>query len=177
MRIAVSGSHRVGKTSLAEAIASTLPGYELIPEPYHALQDDGHEFGEMPSVDDFVLQLERSFESIARSGPHATFDRCPLDIVAYLQTHDDAHVFDSGAWSARIREAMAMISLLIAVPIERPDRIAVPPEERGLREEVDERLADLVMDDRLAEGLEVLHVAGSLQGRLAQVLAVVGTGH
>lgn len=60
MRIAISGSHRVGKTSLAEALAVALPGHELLPEPYHALEDEGHEFGEMPSLDDFTLQLERA---------------------------------------------------------------------------------------------------------------------
>ena len=172
MRIAISGTHRVGKTSLAEALVSALPGYELVPEPYYALEEEGHEFGEMPSVDDFVLQLQRSLASVAQSEPNTIFDRCPLDIVAYIQTHQDAHAFDDDAWSSRVREAMAMLSLVVVVPIEQPDRIEVPRDERRLRAAVDERLADLVLDDRFAEDLEVLQVAGSLQSRLLQVLAV-----
>ena len=49
MRIAISGSHVVGKTTLAEALAPALPHYELVPDPYDLLAEDGNEFGEMPS--------------------------------------------------------------------------------------------------------------------------------
>ena len=59
MRIAISGSHRVGKTTLAEALAAELPGYELVPEPYYLLEEDGHVFAAMPSIEDFELQLAR----------------------------------------------------------------------------------------------------------------------
>ena len=44
MRIAISGSHLVGKTSLAEALADTLPRYELFAEPYHLLEEEGYEY-------------------------------------------------------------------------------------------------------------------------------------
>lgn len=170
MRIAISGAHRVGKTSLAEALAALLPSCELVPEPYHALEEEGHAFGEMPSFDDFMLQLERSIESVTQSGPDAIFDRSPLDIVAYLETHEESAAFDIAEWSERVESAMAMLPLLVFVPVESPDRIAVPREERRLRAEVDERLADLVMDSRYTSGVEVLHVAGSLEARVAQVL-------
>ena len=118
MRIAISGSHRVGKTSLAEALASILPGYELASEPYHALEEEGHEFSDMPSLDDFLLQLERSLASLEQSGPNTIFDRCPLDIVAYLQTHEERDAFHLSDSADRIRGAMARLSLLVFVPIE-----------------------------------------------------------
>ena len=49
-------------------------------------------------------------------------------------------------------------------------RTSGPREERRLRAEVDERLADLVTDSRYTPGVEVLHVAGPLEARVAQVL-------
>ena len=171
MRIAISGSHRVGKTSLAEALAAALPGYALVPEPYHALEDEGHEFGEMPSLDDFILQLERSLESLEQSGADTIFDRCPLDIVAYLQTHDEGSAFELPQWSERIREAMTLLTLVVLVPIEQPDRISIPREEHRLRGVVDETLENLVMDGRFAGEIEVLPVAGTLESRLAQAHA------
>jgi predicted ATPase len=170
MRIAISGSHRVGKTSLAEALAANLPGYELVPEPYHALEDEGHEFGEMPSLDDFILQLERSLESIEQSGADAIFDRCPLDILAYLLTHDERGAFDVSVWADRIRDAMSLLALVVVVSVERPDRISVPREEQRLRAEVDDALQDLVLDSRYAGDVEILHVAGTVEHRMAQVL-------
>ena len=90
MRIAICGSHLVGKTTLAQALAGALPGHELVPEPYHLLEEEGYEFTEMPSVDDFERQLERSLSCLQESGANALFDRCPLDILAYLSAHRDA---------------------------------------------------------------------------------------
>lgn len=81
MRIAISGSHLVGKTTLAEALADALPDHQLVPEPYHLLEEEGYEFGEMPSIEDFELQLERSFHCLQESGPAVVFDRCPLDMI------------------------------------------------------------------------------------------------
>ena len=169
MRIAISGTHRVGKTSLAEALASGLPGYELVPEPYHALEDDGHEFGEMPSLDDFILQLERAIASLEQSGVDTIFDRCPLDIVAYLQTHEERGAFDLSEWAVHIHDAMSMLELVVLVPIEQPDRISLSRDERRLRDDVDEVLENLVMDSRYSGDVEVLHVSGPLENRVAQV--------
>jgi predicted ATPase len=173
MRIAISGSHRVGKTSLAEALASALPGYDVVPEPYHALEDEGHQFGDMPSLDDFVLQLERALESLEESGPDTIFDRCPLDIVAYLQTHEESGAFELSRWADRIREAMGMLSLLVVVPIEAPDRMSVSRAEGRLRTAVDESLEDLFTDSALIGDVEILHVAGTLESRVAQVRSCI----
>lgn len=72
MRIGVSGSHRLGKTSLAEALSAALPGHEFVPEPYYLLEEDGYECEEMPSVEDFERQLERSFQSLEEGGADQT---------------------------------------------------------------------------------------------------------
>ena len=48
MKIAISGAHQTGKTSLAEELCMALPGYALLPEPYYQLEEEDCEFPETP---------------------------------------------------------------------------------------------------------------------------------
>jgi hypothetical protein len=173
MRIAISGSHLVGKTTLAEALASALPRYEFVAEPYRLLEEDGHVFAESPSLEDFELQLERSFQCIRDSGPDVVFDRCPLDLLGYLLTHHDADAFDLAAWLPRVREHMARIDVVVFVPIEDPDRVPVPRWEERLRGEVDTILREIVVDDAYGLELDVIEVTGPPAARLRDVVAHV----
>lgn len=163
----------MGKTTLGEALADALPQHRFVPEPYRLLEDEGHEFGEMPSVEDFERQLERSFECLREGGEAVVFDRCPLDIVGYLQAHEDADAFDLDEWMPRLREHVATLDAIVFVPIEAPDRVAVPRSEARFRAEVDAVLRDLVLDDAYGLEVDVIEVAGSLDARLRQVLAHV----
>lgn len=171
MRIAISGSHLVGKTTLAEALAETLTGHELVPEPYYLLEEEGHAFGEMPSLEDFELQLERSIQCVRESGTDVVFDRCPLDILGYLVTHRDADGFQIEDWMPRVREAVATLDLIVFVPIEDPDRVAVPRSGARLRADVDMALRELILDDGGEMEIEVIMVAGTPVARLRAVLA------
>lgn len=173
MRIAISGTHGVGKTTLAEALADALPGYAFVPEPYRLLEDDGYDFAEMPSLDDFEQQLERAIKSLAESGPDTVFDRCPLDIAAYLLTHRDAHGFTLSDWMPRIREALASLDLVVFVPADDPAGPEAPPSGRRLRLRVDEAIAELIADDAFGLARPALTVAGSVDARVRQVLLVV----
>jgi predicted ATPase len=42
MRIAFSGSHRVGKSTLVDRIAEALPTYTAVEEPYYLLEEEGY---------------------------------------------------------------------------------------------------------------------------------------
>lgn len=174
MRIAISGAHRTGKTTLVEELTRALPAYAAVDEPYYLLEEEGHEFAEMPSLEEFELQLERSIQSIAESGEDTVFDRCPTDILAYLLTHDDADGFDVDPWLSRVRRAMHRLDLIVFVPVEHPDRIVVPDaSERRLRRRVDDELRDIVLGDRWELGIDSMEVAGPLHERVRQVLAHV----
>lgn len=174
MRIAVSGTHLVGKTTLAEAMAARLPGHELVPEPYHLLEEEGHEFADMPSIDDFERQLERSLQCLQDCDEDVIFDRCPLDILGYLMTHRDADWFDIARWMPRIEESVTRLDLVVFVPIEHPDRVPVAGAEARLRADVDAVLNDLIADDAQALGFDVITVEGTLDRRLDQVFAHLG---
>jgi AAA domain len=171
MRIAISGGHRVGKTTLAEALANALPRYELVPEPYYLLEEEGHEFAAMPSIEDFELQLTRSLQCVRESGTNAIFDRCPLDILGYLITHREADTFHLADWMPRIRNCIAKLDLIVFVPIEQPERVAVPHSQANLRAEVDAVLRDIIVDDAYGFKVEVITATGTPETRLQQVVA------
>ena len=173
MRIAISGSHRVGKTTLAEALAEALPKHELVPEPYYALEEEGHEFAEQPSLEDFELQLERSLKSLQPRAANRVFDRCPLDMIAYLLAHEDAGAFQLDDWMPRVHQLLPTLDLIVYVPIEQPDRIPVDRSEQCYRDEVDAVLRDIVLDDAYGLDVDVISVAGTEGDRLKQVLSRV----
>lgn len=180
MRIAISGAHRTGKTTLVEELCRSLPSYAAVDEPYHLLEEEGHEFPEMPCLEDFELQLERSIASIAsissttEDEDDRIFDRCPADILAYLITHDEAEGFDLEHWLPLVRNAMERLDLIIFVPIESPDRVTVSePDHAELRRRVDEELREILLEDRWDFGVETLEVTGTPRERVRQVLALV----
>jgi predicted ATPase len=172
MKIAVSGTHCSGKTTLVEELSRALPAYEAIDEPYYLLEEEGHAFAERPGLEDFQILLNRSLECIADSEGDCIFDRCPLDFLAYLLAHDDSERFDVDDWLPRVRSAVEELDLIVFVPIEDPDRMMVPAsEDAGLRRRVDEELREILEEDRWELGVDVLEVTGSSSERARQVLA------
>ncbi|HKU44100.1 MAG TPA: AAA family ATPase [Polyangiales bacterium] len=171
MRIAFCGSHRVGKTTLLEEVAESLSSHETVDEPYYLLEEDGYEHAEPPTLQDFQMQLERSLATLEEGGHDVLFDRCPADVLAYLLTHRDADAFELEEWLDPSREAMQSLDLIVFVPIEEPDRIALPAHEGArLRRRVHEELERMLLDDPYEFGVEVLVVEGELRARRARVL-------
>lgn len=84
MKIAVSGSHAVGKSTLIEEVAATLPGFVVLEEPYIGLLESGYIFEDPLAAGDFEVQLERSLASVAGGGENLMFDRAPADFLAYV---------------------------------------------------------------------------------------------
>ena len=172
MKIAVSGAHRVGKSSLIEELASSLPGYRTLDEPYHLLEEEGHELAEEPSIEDFELQLERSIECMSLRDPDILFDRCPADLLAYLLTHDDAGALDAEEWLPRARDAIELLDLVVFVPVEDRDRIPLPSsEDAGWRARVDAKIRDILLENPWELAIDVLEVTGTVRDRAQQVLA------
>lgn len=174
MRIAISGTHFSGKTTLVEALSEALPHYTAIEEPYVLLVEEGHLFADPPSLEDFELQLERAMENLDESGRDVLFDRCPADILGYILAHRDVAAFDLELWLPRVRAALRKLDLIVFLAIEEPDRIVLPLSQDGAyRQRVDDRLKEILLDDPFSFDVEVLEVGGSPQVRTAQVLAYI----
>ena len=171
MRIAVSGTHRAGKSTLVRDLAEQLPGYRVVDEPYRLLEEEGFEFSDPPALEDWVEQLRRSLEELEDDSPNLLLDRSPVDLLAYALTHEDHDALDLDEWLPRVRESLKTLDLVVFVPLEHPDRIPVDPGEGPeLRALVDHELAELLLEDSLGLELEVVTVEGSRKERVAQVL-------
>ena len=172
MKIAVSGTHCSGKTALVEELSRALPTYEVVPEPYYLLEEEGHQFAEMPCLEDFELQLNRSIECIIGTRTDSLFERCPVDFLAYLFAHPDFSGFELAIWLPRVREAVEELDLIAFLPVERPDRIQVPNlESPRLRRRVHEQLQKLLFENCWEFKVHVLEVKGSTDERARRVLA------
>jgi len=168
MKIAITGAHRVGKTTLAEKLQEYLTDYELRIEPYFELEELGYLFSELPDVDDFIEQLEYSIKQITTSGNNVIFDRCPIDFLAYIQSIDESGNIQS--IFNKVESVMSKIDLLVYVPVEEPDLISCRESEfPELRVKVNEILNDWVWDF----GIETLEVKGTLLNRKDQVLGKI----
>jgi len=172
MRVAVTGSHRVGKTTLAQAIADLLGDHDFADEPYHELVADGYVFSHPPDSEDFEAQLEYSLDALSDEAPNVVFDRCPVDLLAYLVVtcQNDERVI--AHWREPVRRAMRSLDAVILVPIEAPDVIDFGQDEdpTGSRNVVDETLRDLLLSNRLELEVEIFKVRGPLDRRTTAVL-------
>lgn len=175
MRIAVSGAHRTGKTTLIDELIDSLPAFSRVEEPYYLLEEEGHAFAEAPCLEEFELQLERSIQSIEQSRGDCVFDRCPADLVAYLLVHEDSAGFRLDRWLPRVQEALRRLDLVIFVPIEEPDRVFPVDSDCGcLRRRVDVEIQGIVVEDRWSLGVPALEVTGSVGERARRALAHLG---
>jgi hypothetical protein len=182
MRIAVTGTHGSGKTSLIDDFADRHRDYEREEEPYWALAQNGVPFADGVSLPDLEEQLEASAGMIiARAGDaNVIFDRCPLDFIAYLEVVGEGQGIDwapSGKQLARIERALAAIELLVFLPLSRPDEIGTAIEFPKLRAKVDARLKSILRDDALElleGGPRLLELRGSRDARLDALSAAIG---
>jgi hypothetical protein len=177
VRIVVSGTHASGKSTLVSDLAEAF-GCDRLPDPFELVDDPVDPAG----ADSFVAQLEVAAERLVElpCGTDVVVERCPLDLLAYLEALADLGRPSVGREAtARLRAttqvAMCHVDLLVVLLLDPRDGITVPDDEDPqLRAAMDERLADLVDDDELVgPGTRVLEVAGSPEMRLAQVLSVV----
>lgn len=170
MRIAICGAHKVGKTTLAEELLESLPGYTLEIEPYYQLELSGYEFSESPTGDDFIEQFNYSAKLVSQSGNNVIFDRCVIDLLAYLHALDPRRNIQSLFETAQT--VMAEIDLLVFVPIEEPDLI--PGHQADLpklRSQVNDLLHDWIADF----GIAAIEVSGTSLNRRDQVLAAISS--
>jgi hypothetical protein len=159
MRIAVSGTHGVGKSTLIEQFLRMHPEFEHEPEPYAVMVEDyGEEFSAEPCVEDFLRQLEFN---LARLGQHASsviYERCPLDFVAYINA---LGLSVSEALLTRISGAMQQLDLIVYLPLDDASGGEYPKLQRAM----DHQLSEILTETNVA----VVEATGSTAQRLRAV--------
>ena len=155
MRVAVSGTHCSGKSTLIEEFLVDHTDFAHEPEPYTVLQDDyGEVFAGEPSADDFYRQLAFNVERLRcyASGARVIYERSPVDFLAYLLALNDLQRDKESAGLverslALVTDGIKHLDLIVFLPLE-DERATVPDsEDRELRSAVDDRLMGILGDD------------------------------
>ena len=170
MRIAVSGTHGVGKSTLIDEFLRAHPEFTHEPEPYTVMVEDfGEEFSAEPNVDDFRRQFEFNIDRLQQLAAETKviFERCPIDFLAYL----DALEPGSGdALLVAVARAMQNLDLIVYLPLDIDQTLE--SEFPKLQKAVDRRLRRMLLDDDL--GIITTRVVEA-PGATAQRLRVVET--
>ena len=177
MRIAVSGTHRTGKSTLIDEFLRLHPDFVHEPEPYTVLVEElGEEFSAEPCVDDFLRQLEFNITRLKQHqrGERVIYERCPIDFVAYIECVSPT--ISTGSVLDEVRESMQHLDLIVYLPIDNP--IDAGDEEfPKLRKAVDRRLNAIYNEDDLgiisASNLAIVEATGPIEKRLRTVEAAI----
>lgn len=172
VRIAISGTHASGKSTLIGDFVHLHRSFTVVDEPYVFL--DPATGG--ADVSSFLRQLFVSIELFRDStvDGDAIFERSPLDFVAYLAAlatlgrpalsrSELAEVFDRAA------TALRYIDMLAVLPLDRHLQLHLDDEDEDLRGAMDCELLDLLADVECE--LPVVEIAGSREFRRIQLTA------
>lgn len=155
MRIAVSGTHYIGKTTFIADFIQAHPEYRCEEEPYYKLQDEkALELSLAPSLDSLLEQLDYSIEQLNQCADerNVIFDRCPIDFIAYsmyvveqdLMDINDSEVAER--FSA-VKTALNNLDLIVFLPITKENPIEYTEENPAYRKAVDKYCKNIYRDD------------------------------
>jgi len=187
MRIAVSGTHGVGKSTLIDEFLLAHPDFAHEAEAYEALQEEyGESFAAEPSAEDFYRQLEYSVGRLHQygSGDRVILERCPVDYIAYMfalaelgRDRDAARVLENSFGIAQ--SAIALLDVVVFLPANDLHHEAPVSEDLELRSAVDTRLERILIDDDLgwfaSSHPVVLMATGTTAKRLQTIESTVGS--
>jgi predicted ATPase len=187
MRIAVSGTHSVGKSTLVADIHKTFGKFLHEEEPYRALRDVYPiKFGRDSTRYCNGIQCFYNISRVQRyrsSRDHVIFDRCPADYIAYSlytahhgQTDLDTAFVESLV--RPVRESLRFLDVVVFVPVSQKHPIhleddGIRPIDKEYRWEVDRHFKRLYRDglyDLLDDkGPRLVEVTGSREERIEQL--------
>ncbi|MBA2654057.1 MAG: AAA family ATPase [Gammaproteobacteria bacterium] len=155
MRIAVSGTHFIGKSTLIEDFIKNHPNYKFELEPYYKLQDEKTmELSLESNLDSLKEQLDYSINLLNKcaSEQNIIFDRCPVDFIAYAMCalDNDAIDINDSEISERfpdIKAALNNLDLIVFLPIAKENSIDYTEENPAYRKAADKCFKKIYRDD------------------------------
>jgi hypothetical protein len=172
MRIAISGSHCVGKSTLIELFLKRHPEYKHESEAYEVI--DVVQSAE-PSGEEFFNQLECHLRQIEkyRPGDDVIIERSSIDYLAYIKglmlLNRDAcagRLFNAGV--ALVKDSLMCVDLIMFLSTRNLPTVT-DDEDPSLRQVVNELLEELLLNDDLdliSDRVRVVEASGSTEQRL-----------
>lgn len=187
MRIAVSGTHSVGKSTLVADIHTTFGKFVHEEEPYRALRDFypvkfGKESTRYCNGVQCLYNISR-VQQYQSSRDHVIFDRCPVDYIAYsiYTAHHEQTDLDTAfveSLVAPVRDSLRFLDVLVFVPVTNKHPIHLEDDgirlvDKDYRWEVDRHFKRLYRD-RLydlfdGQHVKLVEVTGSREERIEQL--------
>jgi hypothetical protein len=185
MRVAISGTHCCGKSTLIDQFLLTHPDFAHEPEPYEALQEEhGERFAAEPGVEDFYQQLVYHVGRLLQYGPvdRVIYERSPADYLAYMfaladlgRDREAFRVVENSLVMAE--EAIHLLDVVVFLPANDLHTEIPDSEDPELRSAVDVRLEGILIDDDLgwfeSNNPVVVKVSGTTTQRLQTVESAV----
>ena len=194
MRIAISGAHSLGKSTIVNDWVAKFPQYQREEEPYRALSLDGpYEilFRDESTKLHNGIQLYYNIGRVnqyARSNSDVIFDRSPVDYIAYSQytANQNSTDIDSAfveSMVPAVKESLEHLDILAFVPkseqwpVEMEDD-GIRPVDTNYRDDVDtifkqiyrEGLFDIVSENKAPYLIELW---GPKHQRIAQLQGAI----
>lgn len=181
MRIAISGAHGVGKTTLIRALGNSVPGVHIVGNVMRTLSSQGVPIASQSTPDTMVryLEVQLSQEREPSDCKVLCSDRILADGVAYVRASARLGVA-TYPWTAGELSLLAAAARLhastfdfhIRIPIEFDLHTGDPHHSHGreFQRAVDLELANLI-DERWPT--RVLEISGNERDRLAALLRVI----
>lgn len=154
MRIAVSGTHCIGKSALIEDFIRAHPEYKCEVEAYHKLQDEKEmELSLEPTFESLIEQLDHSIDQLNRNSNERNiiFDRCPVDYIAYSMYIADQESIDINDTEmaerfAEVKGALDNLDIIVFLPITKEHSIEYTEENPEYRKNVDKFFKQIYRD-------------------------------
>lgn len=153
MRIAISGTHYIGKSTLITDFLKLHPEYKAMIEPYYLLQEQTTiEMSLEPSLDSLLEQLNYSIGQLMENEGNIIFDRCPVDYIAYamaLLDQEDIDINDSEVSDlfSDVKIALDTLDLIVFLPITKDHLIEYTEENAFYRKAADKCFKKIYRDD------------------------------
>lgn len=155
MRIAVSGTHFIGKSTLIQDFLKMHPEYIFESEPYYKLQEEQlMELSLEPSLESLLEQLDFSIQQInqLQDKKNIIFDRCAVDFVAYAmciaeQENRDIHDSEMAERFIDIKSALNNLDLIVFLPISKENAITYTEDNPEYRKLADKCFKKLYRDE------------------------------
>ena len=183
MRVAVSGSHGTGKSTLIAAFVERRPQYVYEPEAFETVGDDiDLDESGGPTSEGLHRLLDHTAGVVAAHAPGAcvVHERSPVDYLAYaaasrrgwgregIEGFLDRHV-------PLVRSCLRHLDLIAFVPVSAEGPRGRPGEDARFRRRVDEELRRALIDDEYdlmaaGDGLRIVELSPTPACRLDELL-------
>jgi hypothetical protein len=194
MRIAISGSHSLGKSTVVNDWVAQNPHFKREEEPYRALGLHGpYEilFRDASTKLHNGIQMYYNIGRVHRyghSGDDVIFDRAPVDYIAYSQYTADQGTTDIDdafveSMVQGVRESLDHLDILAFVPKSEEwpvemEADGIRPVDYGYRDQVDAIFKQIYREGRFdvmptSRGPRLIELWGPRDQRLSQLVSAI----